>query len=164
MIWRQDGAEMLDKLGPSIIVTHSAGGPFGWIVAEARPNLVKGIIAIEGAGAPFQGQNIWGLSDVPVAYDPPVSDPAQIKLKRVTPEENIPGINPYNLQEEPAHKLKNLLNIPVALVTAEGSCIARQPRCGRIPEAGGRQGRRAPHGEPEHPRQRPHDDGREEQP
>jgi pimeloyl-ACP methyl ester carboxylesterase len=121
MIWRQDGAEMLDKLGPSIIVTHSAGGPFGWIVAEARPNLVKGIIAIEGAGAPFQGQNIWGLSDVPVAYDPPVSDPAQIKLKRVTPEENVPGINPYNLQEEPAHKLKNLLNIPVVLVTSEGS-------------------------------------------
>jgi len=119
MIWRQNGAEMLDKLGPSIIVTHSAGGPFGWIVAEARPNLVKGIIAVEGAGAPFQGQNLWGLSDVPVAYDPPVSDPAQIKTKRVTPADST--VNPYLLQQEPARKLKNLLNTPVALVTSEAS-------------------------------------------
>jgi len=30
---------LLDKIGPAIIMTHSAGGPFGWLVAEIRPNL-----------------------------------------------------------------------------------------------------------------------------
>ena len=108
MVWRQDGAEMLDKLGPSIIVTHSAGGPFGWIVAEARPNLVKGIIAIEGAGAPFQGQNIWGLSDVPVAYDPPVSDPAQIKPSASRPKKMSRASTRTTCRKSRHDKLKNL--------------------------------------------------------
>jgi len=119
MVWRQRGAMLLDKIGPAIIMTHSAGGPFGWLVAEIRPNLVKGIIAIEGGGQPFGGANVWGMSTVPVAYDPPVSEPAEIKTRRVEAPE--PGVGPYLLQEEPARKLKNLQNIPIVIVTAEAS-------------------------------------------
>jgi pimeloyl-ACP methyl ester carboxylesterase len=119
LVWRQRGAMMLDKIGPAIIMTHSAGGPFGWLVAEIRPNLVKGIIAIEGGGQPFAGQNVWGVSTIPVAYDPPVSDRSELKLKRVDAPE--PGVAAYSIQEEPARKLKNLQNIPIVLVTAEAS-------------------------------------------
>jgi pimeloyl-ACP methyl ester carboxylesterase len=119
LVWRQRGAMVLDKIGPAIIMTHSAGGPFGWLVAEIRPNLVKGIIAIEGGGQPFAGQNVWGVSTIPVAYDPPISDPSELKLKRVEAPE--PGVNAYSIQEEPARKLKNLQNIPIVLVTAEAS-------------------------------------------
>jgi pimeloyl-ACP methyl ester carboxylesterase len=119
MVWRQRGAMLLDKIGPSIIMTHSAGGPFGWLVAEIRPNLVKGIVAIEGGGQPFGGANVWGMSTVPVAYDPAVSDPSEIKTKRIDAPE--PGVNAYLLQEEPARKLKNLQNIPIVIVTAEAS-------------------------------------------
>ena len=119
MVWRQRGAMLLDKIGPAIIMTHSAGGPFGWLVAEIRPSLVKGIIAIEGAGQPFAGPNAWGLSTIPVAYEPPASDPSEIKTKRVEAPE--PGVNAYLIQEEPARKLKNLQNIPIVLVTAEAS-------------------------------------------
>ena len=118
MVWRQRGAMLLDKIGPAIIMTHSAGGPFGWLVAEIRPNLVKGIVAIEGGGQPFGGANVWGMSSIPVAYDPPVSDASEIKTKRVESPE--PGVGPYQLQEEPARKLKNLQNIPIVIVTAEG--------------------------------------------
>ncbi len=110
---------LLDKIGPAIIMTHSAGGPFGWLVAEVRPNLVKGIIAVEGGGQPFAGANVWGMSTIPVTYDPPVSDPSEIKTKPVAAPE--PGVNPYLLQEEPARKLKNLQNIPIVIVTAEAS-------------------------------------------
>ena len=119
MVWRQRGAMLLDKIGPSIIMTHSAGGPFGWLVAEIRPNLVKGIVAIEGGGQPFGGGNVWGMSSIPVAYDPPVADPSEIKTKRIESPE--PGVNAYLLQEEPARKLKNLQNIPIVIVTAEAS-------------------------------------------
>jgi pimeloyl-ACP methyl ester carboxylesterase len=119
MVWRQRGAMLLDKIGPALIMTHSAGGPFGWLVAEVRPNLVKGIVCIEGGGTPFGGQNIWGLSTIPVAYEPPAADPSDIKTRVVTPSE--PGVQPYRLQEEPARKLKNLKGIPIAIVTAEGS-------------------------------------------
>jgi pimeloyl-ACP methyl ester carboxylesterase len=118
-VWRERGAMLLDKIGPAIIMTHSAGGPFGYLVAEVRPQLVKGIVVIEGAGAPFAGPNRWGLSSIPVAYDPPVSDPSQLKTKQVPSPE--PGVGPYLLQEEPARKLKNLKGIPIVIVTAEAS-------------------------------------------
>jgi len=48
------GAALLDKIGPAIILTHSQSGPFGWLIADARPKLVKGIIAVEPGGPPFE--------------------------------------------------------------------------------------------------------------
>src|SRR4029077_9715855 len=74
---------------------------------------------VGGGGQPFGGANVWGMSTIPVAYDPPVSDPSEIRTKRVESPE--PGVNAYQLQEEPARKLKNLQNIPIVIVTAEGS-------------------------------------------
>jgi hypothetical protein len=57
------------------------------------------------------------LTEVPLAYDPPVSDPKEIMTRDVTS-----GAGPaYKLQAEPARKLKNLQGIPIAYVTAERS-------------------------------------------
>ncbi len=119
MAWRQAGADLLDKIGPAVIMTHSAGGPFGLLVAEARPNLVKGTVIIEGAGSGFAGGNRWGMSSIPVTYDPPVSDPAEIKTAWVASPEQ--GVNGYFLQTEPARKLLNLRNTKVVFVTADSS-------------------------------------------
>jgi pimeloyl-ACP methyl ester carboxylesterase len=117
--WRQAGADLLDKIGPAIIMTHSAGGPFGLLVAEARPNLVKATVIIEGAGSGFAGGNRWGMSTIPVTYDPPVSDPAEIKTQWVAaPEQGVAG---YFLQTEPARRLPNLRNTKVVFVTADAS-------------------------------------------
>ena len=38
---------VLDKTGPAILVTHGSSGPVGWAAKEARPELVKGIVALE---------------------------------------------------------------------------------------------------------------------
>jgi pimeloyl-ACP methyl ester carboxylesterase len=119
LAWRQAGADLLDKIGPAIIMTHSAGGPFGLLVAEARPTLVKATVIIEGAGSGFAAGNRWGMSSVPVTYDPPVSDPAEIKTTYVASPE--PGIAGYFLQAEPAHKLPNLKNTKVVFVTSDSS-------------------------------------------
>ena len=40
-------AAVLDKIGPAIIVTHSQSGLFGWLLAIARPDLVKAVISYE---------------------------------------------------------------------------------------------------------------------
>ena len=48
------GAALLDKIGPAIVLTHSQSGSFGWLIADARPKLVKAIIAIEPSGPPFE--------------------------------------------------------------------------------------------------------------
>jgi len=57
LTWSQAGVDLLDRIGPAIIMTHSAGGPFGLLVAEARPALVKATIIIEGGGTAFTGGN-----------------------------------------------------------------------------------------------------------
>src|SRR5436190_10343678 len=128
--WQKAGAEMVRKIGPSIIMTHSAGGPFGFYVLEAEPTLVKGIVVVEGAtGSAFTGQSRWGLINLPVTYDPPVTDPAQIKTKQVQPSEADAklGIGPYNIQEEPAHKLKNWKDCAICVYTAEASFVLPNP-------------------------------------
>lgn len=118
-IWRERGAELLDKIGPAIIMSHSAAGAFGWLVADVRPNLVKAIVSIEGGGTPFTGANRWGISTIPMTYDPPVSDPAEIETVRVEPTEQ--GVGAYFLQAGTPRKLKNLQQVPIAVVTADAS-------------------------------------------
>jgi len=65
-LWRSRGAALLDRIGPAIVQTHSAGGPFGWLVADERPNLVKAIVCVEGAGFPFE--TLTHLPRIPILY------------------------------------------------------------------------------------------------
>ena len=57
---RNAGIALLDKIGPAILLTHSQSGPFGWDLADARPNLVKGVLAIEPNGPPFYDNTVIG--------------------------------------------------------------------------------------------------------
>ena len=44
---------LLDKIGPAIVLAHSMSGKPGWLLADARPKLVKGMLAVEPNGPPF---------------------------------------------------------------------------------------------------------------
>lgn len=64
-------AQLLDLIGPAVLLTHSAGAPAGWFAAVKRPGLVKGIAAIEPIGPPFAdlpglGTMEWGLTYAPL--------------------------------------------------------------------------------------------------
>jgi pimeloyl-ACP methyl ester carboxylesterase len=77
---RRLGAELIDRIGPSVLFTHSAGAPAGWLIAADRPQLVRAIVALEPFGPPFRpaadglpglphgltAVPIEGLNDVPV--------------------------------------------------------------------------------------------------
>ena len=158
-LWASRGAELLDKIGPAIIQVHSAGGPFGWIVANERPTLVKAIVNVEGGGAPFGNGNPWGSRQSRWRYDPPVADSSQLTSRDVT------GSNgqTYKLQADPARKLKNLLGIPIVYVVAEKSGRSGEPTVA-FPEAG-RMRRRSdePEGQRD-PRQRALHDAGEQPP
>lgn len=106
-IWRKRGAELLDRLGPVVMMTHSAGGPFGWLAADARPHLVRALVAVEPAGP----------VDVPLKYDPP-AQPEEIETVTHTPDDDAA---PYPLQAEPARSLVNLGRVPMTVVLAEAS-------------------------------------------
>jgi pimeloyl-ACP methyl ester carboxylesterase len=65
-------AELLDMVGPAILVTHSAGGPGTFLAADARPDQVAALIAIETVGPPFVVQaepvrRLPNLSRFPIA-------------------------------------------------------------------------------------------------
>ena len=130
LTWR-GGAELLDRIGPCILLTHAFGGFFGWGVTDRRPNLVKAIVAMEINSNPFAGQFKWGLTAAPMTYDPPVTDPSQFKLEDHTPPADSPRpiVSPYKLQAAPARKWKNLQGMPVAWLTSEfgggGSPVAQ---------------------------------------
>jgi pimeloyl-ACP methyl ester carboxylesterase len=120
------GAALLDRIGPAILVTHSAGGPFGWIAADARPDLVKAIVAVEPYAAPFTdgppGYLAWGLTAIPVSFDPPVADASELVTEvRVQPN---PERKDCLVQAEPVRRLPKLAEIPIAVVVAEASWMA----------------------------------------
>ncbi len=120
LVW-PGGAELLDRIGPSILFVHAFGGFFAWGVADRRPNLVKAIVAMEINGNPFAAQLRWGLTASPMIYDPPVTDLSQFKLVDQTapPDSPRPVLSPFKLQAEPARKWKNLKGIPITWVTSE---------------------------------------------
>ena len=120
MVWH-GGVELVDRIGPCILLTHAFGGFFGWGVADRRPNLVKGIFCMEINGNPFAAQLHWGLTASPMTYDPPVTDPSQFQLveHKLPPDSPRPLVPSYKLQAEPAHKWKNLRGIPIGWLTTE---------------------------------------------
>ncbi|HTI17116.1 MAG TPA: alpha/beta hydrolase [Trinickia sp.] len=137
-------AALLDRIGPAILLTHSQAGTIGWKIADERPHLVKAIVAVEPNGPPFyeptfvggkdwyrygtKPERPWGITRVPLTYDPPVSDPAQ--LSRVEQKEaDGPGLIRCWLQAAPAHKLPNLAGIPIVIVTSEASFRATYDQC-----------------------------------
>ncbi len=78
-----DIEQLLDLIGqPVILLLHSGVAPSGWMVADARPKLVKGIVAAEPVSPPIEeaerGRSgpgrLWGLTNLPVHYDPPIKE------------------------------------------------------------------------------------------
>ncbi|MFD5007689.1 alpha/beta hydrolase [Streptomyces mutabilis] len=118
---RRGGVELLDLIGEAILLTHSAGGPVGWLLADARPGLVAGIVAVEPLGPSFQGAPpgslTWGLTAVPLTFEPPATTPEDLELRETTLLSGVTAV----LQKEPARKLPKLAGVPVAVVTGEAS-------------------------------------------
>jgi pimeloyl-ACP methyl ester carboxylesterase len=124
-LMQQAGAELLDRIGPAVLLTHSMGAPFGWLVADVRPSLVKGIVAVEPLGPPFArlpmglGDLSYGLTTIPITFEPPVKSPTEIR--RETRKAPRPGLADCVVQKDPPRRLPNLASIPVAVVTSETS-------------------------------------------
>jgi pimeloyl-ACP methyl ester carboxylesterase len=126
---------LLEKIGPAVLLVHSQSGAFAWPVADARPKLVKAIVAIEPNGPPvyetdFKGAPDWftdvgarktyGLGMVPLAYHPPLK-PGEPLLFVRQDKPDAPELVRGWLQAEPARKLPNLAKVPILILVAEAS-------------------------------------------
>jgi len=140
---RDAGAALLDKIGPSILFTHSQSGTFGWLVADARPKLVRAIVAMEPSGPPvYDNQTIgapdwfkdgpfakpYGLTAPPLTYDPPLSKPEDLKFVQQEKADGPELVRCWE-QQEPARKLANIRDLPVLVVQTEASYHAPYDHC-----------------------------------
>lgn len=125
----EDLVQLVDLIAkPVIVIMHSRLATSGWLLADARPKLIKAIIAAEPWGPPVENAeldargpgHIWGLTNFPMQFDPPIKEASELQPVR---QENAdgPGLVPCWLQKEPAHKLINLIGIPTLNVSAEAS-------------------------------------------
>ncbi|KAL0939845.1 uncharacterized protein CTRU02_206455 [Colletotrichum truncatum] len=113
--------------------------PILWLLADARPALVKAIVALEPLGPPFSKVTIrtapgspYGISNAPLTYDPPVNDPA-VDLVRCQVKAGVTGLLDGLLQasksELPPRKLVNLRDVLVLVVTGQASYHAPYDWC-----------------------------------
>lgn len=104
------------------MVTHSQSGYLGWILGDTRPNLVKAIVALEPNGPPFRNaifkrnpERVYGLTDIPLTFSPPVSLASDLRPVTVFEAENYSSLQ----QSFPPRRLVHLSKIPVLVVTSE---------------------------------------------
>ncbi|HEX4643887.1 MAG TPA: alpha/beta hydrolase [Candidatus Acidoferrales bacterium] len=135
---------LLGKIGPAILLTHSQSGATGWPVADAQPDRVKAVIAVEPSGPPFYNvdnvpapewfrdaadqQRPWGITAGPLTYSPPASSPSDLAIVRQD-QPDSPDVSRCWLQKEPARQLPQLRKVPILVVTSESSYHSGYDHC-----------------------------------
>jgi pimeloyl-ACP methyl ester carboxylesterase len=136
---------LLEKIGPSVVLTHSQAGVFGWAVSDRRPDLVKAHVAVEPNGPTFfdikfKGGTDWyervgeararpyGITRVPLRFEPPVSAPTDLTVVQADQPTSPDRIRCW-LQAEPARRLPQLAKVPAVIVTGEASFRATMDDC-----------------------------------
>ena len=136
-----DGAALLDRIGPAIVLGRSQSGVYPFHYADVRPGQVKAMIDIEGAAPAFncyicQSYNgdpstltpTWGATNTPITYSPPITDPSQlVRVPNTGPE--APDLATCWLQGAPVHTLPNLQGIPTMVMVSQSSFAAQTESC-----------------------------------
>ena len=127
------GAALLDRIGPAIVLTHSQSVQFGWLIADARPGLVKALLAIEPATFPTVAPDggmapAFGITGVPITYAPAVTDSAQL-LRVAQSSPDRPDLLRCWTQGGTPRQLPTLKGIPIAIVIAQASRFAQTGHC-----------------------------------
>jgi pimeloyl-ACP methyl ester carboxylesterase len=134
---------LLDKIGPAILMPHSQSAAPVWLVADARPQLVKALLMVEAGTSSFYevklvGAPDWfkdgelakpfGITYSPITYDLPVKGIEDFALVRQD-KPDAPDLARCWQQKEPVHKLTNLKAIPTLQMSAEASFGAPTAHC-----------------------------------
>ncbi len=135
---------LLEKIGPVILLTHSQSGAIGWPVADARPDRVKAIVAVEPSGPPFYNvdnvpapewfrdaadqQRPWGVAAGPLTYSPPASSASELAIVRQDQPDG-PDVSRCWMQKSPARQLPNLQRVSILVVTSEASYHRAYDHC-----------------------------------
>ena len=134
---------LFEKIGPGILLVHSQAGAFAWPVADARPDLIRAILAIEPNGPPVHGVDFvgapnwfkegpvalaYGITSVPLAYQPVVKNASELAFVK-DDKADAPDKVVCWKQKEPARQLPNLQKMPILVLTSEASYHAPYDHC-----------------------------------
>ena len=127
--------DLLTRIPASFLINQGSGGFFPYAIADKCPQQTQGIVALDTDPSPFLSvanfpSHPWGLTDVPVTYDPPVNDPAT-DLQHVTVGTSTPAYSSCQLQPStPKPKqLVNLVKIPILSLVSEAGFHATVAHC-----------------------------------
>ncbi|KAG8160136.1 hypothetical protein KVR01_009672 [Diaporthe batatas] len=142
-VMRAAGCELLSIIGgQSYLVSHSAGALYPILMSNDCGHLIAANINLESATTPFffpstgpasdgslsgSFTRAWGLSDVPIDYDPPISDPSE--LTQVEVGNDTLAHRSCHLQAEPARQLPKISAVRYLLVTSEASVHVTYDHC-----------------------------------
>jgi pimeloyl-ACP methyl ester carboxylesterase len=151
-------AALLDRIGASIILVHSQSGAYAWPLAQARPALVKAIVAAEPAGPPVHDVVVhsaqrfdvgwdkaikqteddyyrdnprvkpYGLGSTPLIYEPAVTPQSPLSFVQQVRPERRDLARCWR-QKEPARKLVIIGERPIMVLEAEASFYAGYNHC-----------------------------------
>ena len=135
-LMRAAGVALLERVGPAILIAHSQGAVFAWSIADARRDLVEGIVALEPTGPPYKDpvarpgneDRLYGLTSIPLTYDPPVTPASPITFEQQTAPDGL-GLAACWLQRGEPRQLANLAGLSVLVVTGEASYHAAYDHC-----------------------------------
>ncbi len=133
---RAAGAALIQRIGPCVLLVHSQAGLFGWLIADACPGQVKGIVALEPSGPPYKdpaakpgaGERAFGLTGERLTYEPPVTDDQPLDFTEA-PFAEGPNLAPCWSQAGTPRRLVHLAGVPTVIVTAEASYHAAFDHC-----------------------------------
>ena len=124
------GVALLDQIGPAILVGHSQGGLHTWLIGDARPDLVKAIIAVEPSGPPYRDimadstnmnqDRPWGLTIGPLAYEPEVTQDSPLQFEQQKVAGSSERLALWSQSGIP-RRLVNLAKVPVCVITSQAS-------------------------------------------
>ncbi|KAK8159318.1 hypothetical protein IWX90DRAFT_417283 [Phyllosticta citrichinensis] len=137
---RVAGCKLLSTIGPALILTHSFGSfaPILW--SNDCPQFLLGSINLEPANTPFQlfvsldptklrsiPTRPWGLTNTRLDYDPPVSDPKELRTEPVG--QDTRELRRCILQVEPMRKLPKVAIVPYLALTSNASVYVTWDHC-----------------------------------
>ncbi|MEY4880163.1 MAG: hypothetical protein RJB62_1632, partial [Pseudomonadota bacterium] len=136
-------AALLDRIGPAIVVVHSQSGAYGWPLVQARPDLVKALIALEPSGPPVRNVNFrgapnwfedaegikpWGLTITPMTYEPALTSPDDLQFVQEEVADDPEKVRCW-LQGDAPRQLPGFENSPILIVESESSFYAPYNQC-----------------------------------
>lgn len=148
-ISRTSTCALLERIGPSIFISHSFGGQLVFLAADGCPDFVKAHVAFEVDQTPFGNYDggvfgsktpasarAWGIADVPITYNPPVTDPTQLTRATIGDDQLQNGLL-FNyscvLQADTAtqkpRQLTNIAKVPVLFLTTQASIHVTYDHC-----------------------------------